>query len=539
MRQIRRPNISDVTLVLITSVYLLFLTNFTFWSKASTYFAGHPWEEISMGIGLLALFIATGLSIAVKYLTKPVLIFFILIAAGASYFTDNAGVIISHQMIENMVTTTSAEAKHLITAEFCAYFALFGLLPSLLVGWVRIHHLTFGRKLVQHLKIIVPCLLVAIGSVALNYPAFASVFREHQDMMDTLNPPAPVISAVKYVKLALMERDIKAKPIGTDAHVIATGNARPIVTVIVVGETARAQNFAFYGYERDTNPETRKRGVIAFGGTTSCGTSTAVSLPCMFSIYGRDEYSSYKAKATENLLDVLGYAGIRTEWWDDNTGSKGIADRTRYANFSQGDDPHFCFEGECRDDILVEKLRKELRSVKGNTVFVLHQIGSHGPAYYMRYVEETAPFKPDCRTASFDNCTQEQLVNSYDDTIAYTDKILADVIDALKAESATMASAMIYMSDHGESLGESGLYLHGAPYMFAPESQTHVPFLAWFSENYASATGLDTSCVRSRREGPYSHDNLFHTVLGMMRVETGIYAKKLDVLAPCRNTVHS
>lgn len=95
---------------------------------------------------------------------------------------------------------------------------------------------------------------------------------------------------------------------------------------------------------------------------------------------------------------------------------------------------------------------------------------------------------------------------------------------------------MIYMSDHGESLGEDGLYLHAAPYFIAPSQQTHIPFITWFAPEYASDTGLNLDCLRKTAAEPSSHDNLFHTVLGMMAVKTSAYDQSLIVLRPvgCR-----
>jgi lipid A ethanolaminephosphotransferase len=310
---------------------------------------------------------------------------------------------------------------------------------------------------------------------------------------------------------------------------------KPVVTIIVAGETARAMNFSLNGYQRDTNPELELRGVTNFTQTTSCGTATAVSLPCMFSVYGKRNYSDRKARSTDTLMDVLRRAGLDGYWWDNNTGSKGIADLISFASVTKQKNSAYCKQGECLDDIFLGKLDSKLAGITRNTVIVLHQLGSHGPAYFMRYPEEFRRFVPDCRTPQLSECSREEIVNAYDNTILYTDHNLAAVIDLLRKHQGRVDGAMIYMSDHGESLGENGLFLHGAPYMFAPVEQTHVPFIAWFSDGYAELTKLDRHCLAKYATAATSHDNLFHTVLGMMNVETKVYNPHLDVFAACRS----
>src|SRR5690606_5835407 len=145
----------------------------------------------------------------------------------------------------------------------------------------------------------------------------------------------------------------------------------------------------------------------------------------------------------------------------------------------------------------------------GNATIVLHMTGSHGPSYYRRYPAEFAKFKPECRTSEFSDCTTDEIVNAYDNSILYTDHILSEIINVLKGSDDRFAPAMIYMSDHGESLGEDGLYLHAAPYFIAPDVQTHIPFIAWFSPDYANATKLATACVRQDATDASSHANLF------------------------------
>jgi lipid A ethanolaminephosphotransferase len=196
--------------------------------------------------------------------------------------------------------------------------------------------------------------------------------------------------------------------------------------------------------------------------------------------------------------------------------------------------PDLCSADECRDEVLVRQLAEELNKVSRDTVFVLHMMGNHGPAYYRRYPPEFRRFVPDCATAELRDCTREQVVNAYDNAILYTDHVLAGVIRTLADDSRRFASAMIYVSDHGESLGEGGLYLHGIPYAIAPELQTHVPLVVWLSKSLTETGDVNEACLRGRVHNAYSHDNLFHSVLGLADVQTSAYLPARDIFNGCR-----
>ena len=532
-----RPAIRSEVLSAAVAVYLLFGLNATFWQKSMTYLDGQYLALAALTLGLLAGFIALCVAFSTKYLIKPFLILLILSAAAASWSMDRFGVIIDREMIRNGVETSSAEVGHLITTAFIYYMLLFGVLPSLLVIWVRVRHRAILSKVGIDLLLIVPCLVVLGGSALVGSRPFLFNSRQHQDWFRTLNPIFPIGSAIDFGFRARKEQSIVLQPLGTDARVadaLPSAGRRPRVTIVIVGETARAQNFQLGGYQRPTNPELSKRDIIYFNDTSSCGTATAVSVPCMFSVYSRADYTHSKALGTETLMDVLAHAGIKVEWWDNNTGDKNVAGRIPRKELFRSQDPRLCKDGECLDDILLADLDQWLDNLQGDAVLVLHQLGNHGPAYYLRYPESYRKFVPDCRTVEFSDCSNEMIVNAYDNALLYTDHIIASVIDKLEARQDRLNSAMIYMSDHGESLGENGLYLHGAPYMLAPEEQTKIPFVFWTSRHLDASIGVDRACLARTADAPRSHDNLFHTVLGMMNVSTKVYDPRLDILAGCR-----
>ena len=529
-----RPELGSITVSILTALYLLLVVNGSFWSKGWLYLEGRPTTFASIAIGIACLYIALCVAVSVKYAMKPIFILLILSAAAGAWFMDRFGVIIDIEMLRNVAETSSAEAGHMITPGLVLHMLAFGILPSLLLVWVRVRHRPFLWKLRGNLAVIVPALVIALVAGLSHARVYAAAVRAHHDWFETLNPFVPLAMATQFAAGQSADINVVAAPLGQDAHIsdAPVSERKPRLMIVVAGETARADNFSLGGYGRETNPELAKKDILYFPQTTSCGTATAVSLPCMFSVYTRADYSHRKGLETENLLDVLSHAGVKVEWWDNNTGSKKIAMRVAERALFESGDPRYCADGECRDQVLLDNLDAWIGSVKTDTVLVLHQIGSHGPAYFLRYPDEFRRFTPDCRSAEFSDCTREEIVNAYDNTIAYTDHILAGVIDRLEKQEDRLDVSMLYMSDHGESLGEFGLYLHGAPYMIAPSQQTHVPFVLWLGKD--AKTAYSGECLAGETKKPQSHDNLFHSVLGMMRVETKVRDPALDLLSACR-----
>ncbi len=534
-----RPAISSVALSIIVAFYMLLIFNRTFWQHVLQAFNYDFAPIMAIAVGVACLFIALTVTFSVKYLIKPVFIIFIMVGSIASWFTDEFGTIIDRDMIANAVETTSAEASNLLTPAFFLHLVLTGIVPCLLILWIKIKHFPLVKKVLVNLSIIVPCLLIAVFCTLITSRQLISTLREHNEIVRIVNPILPIGHAVKYVTRREHAKTRVFKQIGLDAKVVPfePQNGRPRVTIVVAGETARAENFSLQGYDKETNPELKKRDIIYFPNTTSCGTATAQSLPCMFSPFPRKEFSIARALSTNSLPDILKSAGINVEWWENNTGSKGVADRVKNVSFYGLKDPEFCIEGECQDGIMLEKLGQWLDNIDHDSVLFIHQLGSHGPAYFERYPEKFRHFRPDCRKTVFSECKPEEIRNAYDNTILYTDYFLSQIIDALNQRAGKFDSAMIYMSDHGESLGENGLYLHGMPYSIAPKEQTHIPFILWMSSPFAKTMNLDLGCIRKDAESKQmSHDNLFPSVLTMMNVKTTLKDDRLDLFRSCQSS---
>nr|WP_269456297.1 phosphoethanolamine--lipid A transferase [Rhizobium quercicola] len=531
-----RPSLGSITTSVIVAIFLVCLTNRTFWSKAGIYLADHPGGVAGLFVIVLAIHIALLTAFSVRFLIRPFFIVLILASAIGSWFMDRFGVVIDDDMVRNAAQTTPAEAQHLITPGLALHMLLFAVLPIAALLWIRILHRPYLQKVPRNLAVIVLCLVVSAGEFLTYSKPFTAMLRQHKDLVKSLNPVTPLVGTAQFLLQTSGETDVGAEPIGLDARImdVAATDKRPRVTILVAGETARAQNFSLGGYARHTNPELSRQDIVYFPNTTSCGTATAVSIPCMFSNLTRAGYTHDKGLRTETLLDVLKHSGADVAWWDNNTGSKGVADRVTFIDLVKTADGRFCIMGECQDGIFLERLDTWLDQVKKDSVLVLHTMGSHGPTNYLRYPEAFRTFTPDCRTAELGNCEDEEIVNAYDNSILYTDHVLSSVIETLKKRFATLQTAMVYMSDHGESLGENGLYLHGAPYIIAPDVQTHVPFFVWLDDAFSRSMDLDRPCFESTSGMERSHDNLFHSVLGMMNVRTTVYDPALDIFTACR-----
>ncbi|MCF8470069.1 MAG: phosphoethanolamine--lipid A transferase [Parvibaculum sp.] len=532
--------VHPVVLTLAVSCLLVLVYNDQLWSAIFTWWPGRSLHDI-LFLGSVALFLTVLFNlilqpVAMPRLLKPVLILVVFTAAGVSYFASSYGAMMDKTMIANVLETDAREVGDLVNIRLFVNLALFGLLPAIVLCLVPLSRLSWKREAVIRGGVVLASFAMVGLTAAFFYQDYASLIRNHREMRFMINPSAAIYATMRYatdVPSAMASGFEQVAETVTRAPV-AESEKKKTVLVFVVGETARADHFSLNGYGRDTNPQLSKLDIVNFGNVRSCGTSTAESVPCMFSDLARDDYSSSGAGGRENLLDILVRAGVNVLWLENNSSCKGVCARVPTEIMWNSGDGTLCNGSECDDEILLKRLRAVLEETSKDTIVVLHQIGSHGPSYFKRYPPAFGVFSPTCDTNQLQSCTQTEIVNTYDDSILYTDHILAETIDILTKASDRFDTAMLYVSDHGESLGENGMYLHGMPYMFAPDTQKHVPMVAWASEGYARKMSLDMRCLRAEEGNAYSHDNLFHSVLGMFGVETGVYRSALDIAAPCR-----
>ncbi len=503
--------------------------NLAFFRNLVQTFSGQSWayaHALSLALVELSVLVILLSLICFRRTVRPVLIFMFTLSAATAYFMDTYNVVIDHDMIANVVATNTAESGDLVTPRLLLYLLLLGALPSAVVFGLRIKPETTAAALRSRAVLVGGALLLGATLIFLSSGFYASFFREHKLLRYFTNPIAPIHAVYRYGANRLAGKQATLQKIGEDARIAPADIERELV-IMVVGETARADRFSLNGYTRNTNPQLAGEDVVSFRHMSACGTSTAVSVPCMFAVYGRDDFSSEKADSTENLLDVLKRAGVHILWRDNNSSSKGVADRVRTEDYRSTRTNPVC-DLECRDEGMLVGLQEFIdRQATGDILIVLHQMGSHGPAYFKRYPAAYRVFKPTCETSQLDSCSEAEIGNAYDNTILYTDHFLAKVIALLRDNDDRFETAMLYASDHGESLGESGIYLHGLPYFIAPDTQTHVPAILWFGRNY---DGANLAAMRQLRDVHFSHDHLFHTLLGMFEIESGIYDPERDLV---------
>jgi len=494
-------------------------------------FAQNSYYVISTGVVLLGFLVVFFTLLSSRFTTKPLLIITLMTSSFTSYFMNTYHAIIDDSMIRNTLQTNIHESTDLFTMKLVLYVFLSGILPSLFVYKAKIEYKTFGKELFAKLKTIVLAILVIVVVIFAFSKFYTSFFREHKPLRYSTNPTYWIYSIGKYINNTYSNGPIVLKKIGLDAKIERNNSKRKIV-VMVVGESARWNRFSLNGYDKETNPLLKQENIINLSNTFSCGTSTAHSVPCMFSMYDRKDYSYKKGISTENVIDVLNRTGkVYILWRDNNSDSKGVALRVDYEDYKTSKNNTMC-KGECRDEGMLVGLNKILKKKKDKDILiVLHQMGNHGPAYYKRYPKEFEKFKPVCKTNQIEQCTQKEVSNAYDNAILYTDYFLAKVIDFLKPYSKDNDTAMIYMSDHGESLGEGGVYLHGLPYFMAPEVQRHIGALMWFGNNDI----VDVHKLQSHGSDMFSQDNLFDTLLSIFDVKTKIYRPTMDILQKARN----
>lgn len=535
--RVREHHFTTNQLIVFTAVYVALVCNLPFLLRATSAITQTPDYNLvfllSVPVFLISLIVIVNSVMGIGKALKPVLILNILLSAFLLYATASYGIIFDYSMIQNGVESDSAEAFSYINI-YAILFVIIGGLPALVIFYAKTKTLSWGQSLKSRFGLITLHTLLIILIASFFYANYASVGRNNRELLGYVTPYKFLDASIKYVHRHYFLTPLPFKILDNEPTMsIAHDNAN--VTILVVGETARAQNFSLNGYKHDTNRYTKNSGIVSFSEVTSCGTATAVSLPCMFSRLDRKTYDNRKANSQQNLLDIAKAAGMDVLWVDNNNGScKGVCARVKYIDINTSKSNPLCDGKYCLDEALLSPLQDKLNNLTAkNTLIVLHMMGSHGPTYYRRYPQDKKLFLPDCQHSDIQNCNEQEIINTYDNTIAYTDFVLNEIIARLeKLESVSTAkTSMLYISDHGESLGEKGMYLHGLPYAFAPEEQTHVPMLFWQKKRLV---GHSNHCLAAVSGESISHDNLFDIVLGVTSVSSNQYIESRDILAKCR-----
>ncbi len=482
-----------------------------------------------------------------RWTVKPLLALLIVGTAFAAHFMQSYGVYLDPSMMRNVMRTDVAEARELFSWSLLPHLLLYAVLPLFVLWRVRLVQHGWTRALMVRTGSLLVAVVLLVGALLLVFQAFASLMRNHKEMRYLVTPANYLWSISAVAAAQAKGAALPRQAIGLDAapgplmkarmHSGPQAAARPLLLVLVVGETARAANWGLSGYSRQTTPELARLPVINFPDVVACGTNTEVSLPCMFAPVGRRDYDEARIRGSQSLLHVLSRAGVAVHWRDNQSGCKGVCEGLPQDEVISLNPAGLCSQGRCLDEGLLSGLDEKLAGLAatgGTRLLVLHQLGNHGPSYFRRYPPAFARFKPACEHDDLQKCSRAEIVNAYDNALLYTDHVLASLIAKLQAASGTVDSALLYVSDHGESLGENNLYLHGLPYAIAPDVQKRVPMVAWFSAGAPASIGLDITCLQRRAHQPAAHDHLFHTVLGLLGVTTALHEKAWDLAADCR-----
>ncbi|MGP9690158.1 phosphoethanolamine transferase [Psychrobacter sp. AOP22-C1-C5] len=519
-------------LIIIIALYLVATANFGFFAQVlSIYpFGNNVGFMVSITGLLFGLMWLLFQLFCYRPIAKPVLIAMVMTAAVCGYFTDAYGTIFDTNMLINSIQTDQGEAMGLMSLSFFIRVFLLGVIPAVIIAKIRIKRVPLRRALWQ--KALTLTSSIALMAVCL-LPfgdQYATFFRQHKMVRSYANPITPIYSVIKLGTdyIDELRRPDTLTLHATDAKRITptagTSAAKPKLMVFVVGETVRADHIALNGYKRNTTPLLASQpNIYSFRNATSCGTSTAYSVPCMFSYANRENYDYNTADYNENVLDTLNKQGVKVVWRDNNSSSKGVANRVTFEDFKTPDVNPNCDE-ECRDIGMLDGFDTLVKSDTGvtadgsakDTLILLHQMGNHGPAYYKRYPKEFEEYKPVCMTNELAKCDDQSVINAYDNAIRYTDYFLNNVINTLKKYEQDYDVVMVYISDHGESLGENNIYLHGMPYAIAPDAQKQVPVIIWSP----TSNNIDKSSLISTINQPVSHDFITPTLLNFFGITT-------------------
>ncbi len=538
-----RPSITTERLILVASLFWALALNRPFFAAALRTQAPDALANAGFVAALVLMLLALqtlllGL-VGTRHTAKPLLALLTLTGALAMHYMQAYGVVIDPSMVRNTLHTDRAETRELLSWRLALDLLLYAALPIVLLAFTHVQ----VRPWRQGLRARGVMMAGAAGVFALalmwQFQPLAAMSRNHKEMRYLVTPLNTLWSLGSVLAADARGAAQPRQAIGLDATPGASWATRnkPRLVVLVVGETARADNWGLSGYARQTTPQLAQLPVINFSDVTACGTSTEVSLPCMFAPVGRRRYDEARIRGSESLLHVAARAGVAVHWRDNQSGCKGVCEGLPHDTVNPALAPGLCQDGRCLDEGLLRGLDERLRALhksRGTQLLVLHMLGNHGPSYFRRYPPAFERFTPVCRNDDLGRCTRDEIVNAYDNALLYTDHVLATLIGTLSAHADSVDTALLFVSDHGESLGEKNLFLHGVPYPIAPREQTQVPMVFWSSAGFAASAGLNSDCLRQRARQPATHDHLFHSLLALLDVQTALYEPALDLAGACR-----
>lgn len=433
---------------------------------------------------------------------KILLVLFFIINAVAVYFINTYSVIIDESMIGNVLNTNYSESSSFFSIKLVLYVVLLGILPSIFIFKAKIITVTVKKFLVSISLTLLFLLTLAFAN--------ASNWLWIDKNSKTLGGLAMPWSYAVNIPLFYIHQFKKNEKEILLPDATIKDNQKSVV-ILVIGESARSENFSLYGYPKNTNPLLSKIPNVSHFNATSDATYTTAGIKSIVEHENTDElYEILPNYLYRNNVDVIWRT---TNWGEPPVHIKNYQNREALMPNCKGDDCDY-------DGILLSGLKEQILASKKNKILiVLHTSTSHGPTYSKKYPAQFEIFKPVCNSVELGNCSHTELVNAYDNTIVYTDYLLANVIKDLK-QLQEYKSAMIFVSDHGESLGENNLYMHGLPRSIAPKQQYEIPFIVWTSDN--SARQMKPNKILTQ-------NYVFHSVLNFLNIQSPVYKEQMNI----------
>ena len=438
---------------------------------------------------------------ASQYLGKFLLVSTFLISSVATYFVNTYNAIIDESMLNNFFNTNYDEASNFFSIKLIIYVLLFGLLPSIYIVKAKIikeKARKFFTKFLIALAFIVALILV-------NANNWLWIDKNATTLGGLVMPWSYTVNSVRLYNKH--RKANKKEILLPDAHI--KDNKKSVV-VLVIGESARSRNFSLYGYEKNTNPLLSVTPNVYHFDATSCATYTTASLKCILEHKpSKDLYEILPNYLNRNNVNVVWRT---TNWGEPPVHIKKYQKRKQLLENYKGENGNY-------DEILLSGLKEAiLEGDKNKTLIVLNTSTSHGPSYSKQYPPDFEIFSPVCNSVELGNCSQTELMNAYDNTIVYTDYLLHSIIEILK-ELKEFDSTMIFVSDHGESMGEKNLYMHGVPMSIAPKEQYEIPFIVWMSDS--------TRQLKPNKSLTQHH--IFHSVMNFLSMESPVYDEEMNI----------
>ena len=435
-----------------------------------------------------------------RFIGRCILGFMFIADAVSLYFINSYEVLITDKMMGNVFNTQFSEASGFFSVSAILYVLFLGIIPAAYLFTQKVEYGSFKRFLANTGAGLGIVLAVALGHMK-NWPW---IDRNSTELGSLLMPWSYTVNSFRYY--GDVRRSNQKEILLPDAQIASGSND---VFVLIIGESARRDHFSLYGYERDTNPLMTKDGVTALIADAAATYTTAG----VKAILDHQPVN----KLYEILPNYMYRNGVDVTWRTTNWGEPPVHIEKYYKpkdikdRFPEADDSH--------DGILLTGLKEDIMaSEKSKTLIILHTNTSHGPTYFKKYPYEFEVFTPVCTTVEMSKADQQELINAYDNTILYTDWLVHSVIETLRSIP-DRRCCMIYVSDHGESLGEGNLYMHGVPMSMAPREQVEIPFIVWNSDESTNIKPLD-------KVGQY---HIFHSVLKFFGMESPIYDESLNI----------